>query len=74
MTGTRGAMLIREGQYALALLPGQATVQNLRLNYRVEIRGDLLPGALSLLLADMILLSAGKQCPGLKAASVLEES
>lgn len=72
MTGRPGVMVIREGQYALALLAGPASVQGLRINQRLDVQGDILPHAIPLLIADVLMLAAGVRPPGLAVCSVVE--
>jgi len=72
VTGRPGVMLIREGQYALALLEGYASVQDLRINRRLEAQGDMIAGALPLLLMDYILLSTGIIPEGVLVGEVME--
>jgi len=66
-------MLIREGQYALALLEAPATVRNCRITRTVDVQGDLLPGATRFIILDAILLVAGICPPGLIVGQVVEE-
>jgi len=72
MTGRPGLMLIREGSYALALLPGPVSVRGVHLDKTVEVQGDILPGAVPLLIVDLVLLSAGVRPQGLAVAQVVE--
>jgi hypothetical protein len=67
-------MVIREGQYALALLEGGvATVRGTKICYDgVEVRGDILPGAIPSLIMDVILLAGGFRPVGLTVASVVD--
>ncbi len=71
---TPGIMLVREGQYALALLPGPSMLAaGLILVPSVQVRGDVLPGAIGLVLLDMLILSAGVRPPGLTVGQVIEQ-
>ena len=65
-------MLIREGQYALALLETPTSVTGFNINRALEVQGDILPGAWPLVIIDMLLLSAGVSPRGLAVAQVVE--
>jgi hypothetical protein len=74
VTGRHGVLITRQGQYALALLP-RTTVQlseHLAVSQCEHVQGDVLPGALPLLIADFILLSAGVRPEGLLVGEVVE--
>lgn len=74
MTGRHGVLITRQGQYALALLP-RATVQlseHLAVSQAEHVQGDVLPGAIPLLIADFVLLSAGVRPDGLVLGGVVE--
>jgi len=74
VTGRHGVLITRQGQYALALLP-RVTVQlseHLAIDQAERVQGDVLPGALPLLIVDFILLSAGVRPEGLLVGEVVE--
>lgn len=64
-----GLLVIREGQYALALLPTPFAVHGVHIERRLQIQGDLLCSPLIPIL-DMMLLAHGVHSPGLTIAGV----
>jgi hypothetical protein len=67
-----GLMAVREGRYAIAIMPVALGVSGTRVVRGVELQGDVAPGGVPHLLADMLLLRAGVRPPGLMVAQVVE--
>jgi hypothetical protein len=68
VTGDRGVMLVREGRYAVALLPGTAPKRVGPWTVGGEppvVAGDVLPGGAAAMVLDLLLLGAGVIPPGL---------
>ena len=75
MTRRPGVLLVRQGQYALALLEdASCDVPGCRLEHptRVEVEGDCVSGAARWVILDMLLLAAGVNPPGIMCMTVVE--
>lgn len=75
MSGRPGVLLVRQGQYALALLEDTSCdVPGCRLEHpmRIEVEGDCIERAAQWIVLDMLLLAAGVNPPGIMCMSVVE--